>query len=337
MPPKRGGSNPIVMIPRENKSPGAVDVVYTWVDGDDPAYAAVRNVWAGRCGVRPSPERDRDNLELLRYSLRSLERYLPWHGRLYIVTARPQVPAWLKTSGNGTGARIVHHDEIFADPEALPTFNSFAIEHNLPFIPGLSNPFLYLNDDHLFGCRVAPRDFVAADGRVRLYLEKEATPAYEEKGDIPDAYGRIIANTNGWLDSRFGKARRRHLRHGPLWVMKGDRKERDDPAVKRCIRNRFRSDSDIAFDFAYGQALLSSPGKAAAAVVPLREVYLRTAFHRITNDPAEQKRKLLWLSLIRPKFYCLNDDMGDHPDPRVVERVRAFLERTYPDKSRFEK
>jgi len=322
------------MIPRENSVPAAVDVVYTWVDGDDPAYGAVRNAWAGRYGLKPGPERDRDNLELLRYSLRSLERCLPWHGRLFIVTARPQIPSWLNLSPGRTGARIVHHDEIFADPEALPTFNSFAIEHNLPFIPGLSDPFLYLNDDHLFGAPVLPGDFLTPAGQVRLYLEKEAMPAYEEKERLTDPYGRIVANTNGWLDDRFGQARRRHLRHGPLWVAKGHM-DREDPAVSRSIRNRFRSDSDIAFDLAYAHVLLSHPQRAA--VVPFWEVYLRTAFLRITNDPATLKRELRWLGLLRPKFYCLNDDMGERPDPKVLALVRAFLERTYPVKSRFEK
>ncbi len=312
-----------------------IDVVYTWVDGDDPAYAAVRNEWAAKLGVALNPERDRDNLELLKYSLRSLERHLPWFRNLYIVTARPQAPAWLKTPGGDSRVRVVHHDEIFQDPEALPTFNSFAIEHNLPHIPGLSENFLYMNDDHLFGSPMARRDFLTADGRIRLYLEKDVTPAAENLESLPDPYGRIIANTNGYLDRRFGKRRRRHVRHGPLLVRR-DLTDRDDPVIRQSIRNRFRCDTDIAFDYSYCHRLLSSP-EVKTSLVPLWEIYLRTNLHRITNDVTEQRRKLRWLRWSRPKFYCLNDDMGDHPHPEVIGMVSRFLNRCYPGKSRFEK
>ena len=42
-----------------------------------------------------NPNRYRDNLSILKYSLRSLERFAPWIRRVFLVTCRPQKPAWL--------------------------------------------------------------------------------------------------------------------------------------------------------------------------------------------------------------------------------------------------
>jgi hypothetical protein len=320
-----------------NSAPDAsrIDVVYTWVNGDDPAYAAIRNDWARRCGVPVNPERDRDQLDLLKYSLRSLEAYLPWFGALYIVTARPQAPGWLKVAPDNPRLRLVHHDEIFADREALPTFNNFAIENNLHRIPGLAPHFLYMNDDYLFGRPMKKTDFLAKDGRIRIYLEKDVTPGGDEWETLSDPYGRIIANTNRLLERRFGKARRRHYRHGPVLFRKETLAE-EEPAVRQSIRNRFRAPTDIAPDYWYCQRVLADPAIPSIAV-PLWQVYLQTFFAMVNNDLAQQKKNLRWVRWLKPKFYCLNDDMGPHPNPEVVSLVRGFLDRTYPLKSRFEK
>ena len=48
-----------------------IDVVYTWVDDTFPGYAEELARHAGKPADR-NPNRTRDNLDLLRYSLRSL-------------------------------------------------------------------------------------------------------------------------------------------------------------------------------------------------------------------------------------------------------------------------
>lgn len=49
--------------------------------------------------------------------------------------------------------------EIFQNTSYLPTFSSPGIEANIHRIPGLSDKFLYLNDDVMFGSPVWPDDF----------------------------------------------------------------------------------------------------------------------------------------------------------------------------------
>ena len=104
--------------------------------------------------------RYRDNEEL-RYSLRSVWQFAPWIRNIYIVT-NGQVPSWLNLDSDKIW--VVTHEEIFQNVSHLPTFASPSIEANIHRIPGLSNRFLYLNDDVMFGNDVYPDDFWKLDG-----------------------------------------------------------------------------------------------------------------------------------------------------------------------------
>ena len=146
-------------------TPSAIDVVYTWVQQDWPGYMEM----VQRHSSRPrdaNPERFRDHYTLLRYSLRSLERFCPWVRTVTLFTMRPQVPSWLRR--DHPRLRLVHHDEVM-DPAILPTFNCNAIESHLHLIPGLGEHFIYLNDDFLFGRATSLADFYAPDGRIKIF------------------------------------------------------------------------------------------------------------------------------------------------------------------------
>lgn len=103
---------------------------------------------------------------LRRYSLRSLETNAPWIRHIYIVT-NGQVPSWLDTSNPRVS--IIPHDVIFANHSVLPTFSSLAIEFNLHRIPGLSETFLYFNDDVFLGRPVTPWDLMNLRHQQFLY------------------------------------------------------------------------------------------------------------------------------------------------------------------------
>lgn len=170
---------------------GPIDVVYTWVNGTDPRWKAEKEYWhkhwiASLTG-QPLPQkpedtkhvkgsdtanadnRFRDNEEL-RYSLRSLEKYAPWIRHIYVVTDG-QIPSWLNIES--PKINIVKHSEIFTNKSHLPVFSSPAIEWNLDNIPGLSNSFLYFNDDVFLGSHVHPEDFVSQTGVQKAYFAWE--------------------------------------------------------------------------------------------------------------------------------------------------------------------
>ena len=135
-----------------------VDIVYLWVDGNDTQWRARRRLALQRLKFTDHVDmaaysnvegRFRDNDEL-RYSLRSLEQFFPGHGHVYLVTDR-QTPTWLRRH---PGLTVIDHRELIPDC-ALPTFDSGNIESYIHLIPGLSERYIYFNDDVFLG---APLD-----------------------------------------------------------------------------------------------------------------------------------------------------------------------------------
>ncbi|KAG8138257.1 hypothetical protein E2320_004164 [Naja naja] len=113
-----------------------------------------------------SPSRFEDNEEL-RYSLRSIERHAPWVRHIFIIT-NGQIPSWLNL--DNPRVSIVTHQDIFQNVSHLPTFSSPAIESHIHRIKDLSQKFVYLNDDVMFGKDVWPDDFYSHSKGQKVYL-----------------------------------------------------------------------------------------------------------------------------------------------------------------------
>ncbi|KAF6118816.1 N-acetylglucosamine-1-phosphate transferase subunits alpha and beta [Phyllostomus discolor] len=113
-----------------------------------------------------SASRFEDNEEL-RYSLRSIERHAPWVRNIFIVT-NGQIPSWLNL--DNPRVTIVTHQDVFRNLSHLPTFSSPAIESHIHRIKGLSQKFIYLNDDVMFGKDVWPDDFYSHSKGQKVYL-----------------------------------------------------------------------------------------------------------------------------------------------------------------------
>lgn len=135
-----------VAIPRRLEPfESGVDVVYTWVDSSDGEWRSQLDSYAKRMPTEFEAFAARYPMtknpwEEISVSIESVRTYLPWVSRIYVVTQRPhRVPI--------AGVTHVFHDEIFPDPSVLPVFSSHAIETCLHRIPGLSERFIYLNDD----------------------------------------------------------------------------------------------------------------------------------------------------------------------------------------------
>uniref|UniRef100_A0AAV2J081 N-acetylglucosamine-1-phosphotransferase subunits alpha/beta n=1 Tax=Knipowitschia caucasica TaxID=637954 RepID=A0AAV2J081_KNICA len=113
-----------------------------------------------------SASRFEDNEEL-RYSLRSVEKHAPWVRHIFVVT-NGQIPSWLNL--DNPRVTVVAHQDIFLNQSHLPTFSSPSIETHIHRIPGLSQKFIYLNDDVMFGKDVWPDDFYTHSKGQKVYL-----------------------------------------------------------------------------------------------------------------------------------------------------------------------
>jgi len=92
---------------------------------------------------------------------------MPWVRNIYIVT-NGQVPLWLNTSH--PKIRMVSHKEIFKWPDHLPTFNSLAIESHLHRISGISDHFIYFNDDMMLANAVYPTTWYNQNDEQKLWF-----------------------------------------------------------------------------------------------------------------------------------------------------------------------
>ena len=329
----------INMIKQDNK----IDMVYLWCDGNDSAFKKRKQQYLK---IEDNSEQENneavgdirffDNKEL-KYSLRSLEMYAPWINHVYIVTDR-QVPKWLNTKYEKV--TVIDHSEIMPQ-ESIPCFNSAVIEYFLPFIPKLSEKFLYGNDDMFFGKKVYQEDFFAGDKpivRVKAIRRKKLM-AY--RGTKYTYYGTVL-NSLELLENTYGKKESYELHHNidayrkTLFLVTLDKFQN---RLSKCFQNRFRKPDDI-------QRILFS----------LDMVYSGNAELKIVTNPKPWRlhlhflKKVEWESLCdtdnssklhkrinkyKPKFFCINSSADTTLEEKT--KVKQFMESLFPQPSKFEK
>lgn len=122
-----------------------IDFVVLWVDGGDKKWqeekAKYQYLATGK-KVDVNINRYRD-WGTMPYWFRSIEKFAPWVHKVHFVTCG-QTPEWLNTDCPKLNC-VNHSDYIPA--ENLPVFNSHPIEIGLHKIKGLSDKFVYFNDD----------------------------------------------------------------------------------------------------------------------------------------------------------------------------------------------
>ena len=311
-----------------------VDLVYTWVDADDPEWAARKAEALGR----PSPTgysrdaaitarfADRDEL---RYSLRSVEMFADWARRIWIVTDR-QCPDWLVQDDR---LKVVDHREVFADPAALPVFNSHAIESQLHHIQGLADRYLYLNDDMLFGAPVRPEQFYHGNGLSKVFLSLAVIdPA--PRTDADNAVTAAAKNNRSLMEREFGRTITNKLWHTPqphsreLMV----ELEAGHPMLfDTVMRSRFRSPSDHSLTSSLDAYYAAALGRSVTGRV--RYGYLNLA------DPEPWVTMEVWLARRDMHCFCVNDGGLDDPVGRAATAavLAEFFEAYFPLPSRWER
>ncbi len=148
-----------------------IDAVITWVDGANPAHRAKRQRYMRQAaaplvenGVNPHRWESSDEIALC---LQSIAANAPWLRRIWIVVDGDGPDLSSAPRSIRSRITIVDHQEIFRGFEdALPTFNSLAIESMLWRIKGLADRFLYFNDDVFLTAPLSPEDVFKHDAPV---------------------------------------------------------------------------------------------------------------------------------------------------------------------------
>lgn len=311
-----------------------IDVVYTWVDGADPEWAARRNERLATLGGPAAIRREsHDDIRFadhgeLRYSLRSLEQFLPWVRTVHIVTAG-QRPDWLVD--NHPRLHLVDHTDIL-EPDALPTFNSLSIETGLHRIEGLSESYLYFNDDVFAGRSVTPRDYFISPHVHKFYPQMRATLDPGPRTDDDPPFIAADKNVRELLAGRFNRRFTTMLAHTPHAQQRSllEELEQEFPDdVARTRRSPFRDSNDIAMATSLHHYYAFFSGRAVPAHMRYRGV---------TLGGDDLKERLRMVTQRRPQAFCLNDTMVDAAEPKRKARiVGRFLERYFPEPSSFER
>ncbi len=122
-----------------------IDFVITWVDMNDPKWQAKFSRYSdnknnSRNGVSKARFRDHG---FLKYWFRGVDKFAPWVRKIHFITDG-QKPEWLDE--NNPKINLVFHED-FIPLRFLHTYNSVVIERYLHKIPGLTEHFVYFNDD----------------------------------------------------------------------------------------------------------------------------------------------------------------------------------------------
>jgi len=298
--------------------------------------------------------RYRDHGELA-YSLQTVERHLPFVRRVFIAYAGSP-PDWLEASPNWLQARekiTLIDQEKLLPPEITPSFQSLVIESFLHRIPGLSEFYLYSNDDFFFSRNHTPADFFTEDGRcivgvsdgfagmsgldgpfeasetnsVRALQRRLRLPAH-----IPVGANRLSKAVNHPRPQLRALLRGMRLLNTPTHVTQPYRKSRWDgfhqifqEEITDLCSRRFRSRHDFAINMMYHHYLRSM--KEAHFYYEPHHVYLDR------SQPLEDRerfRDALLAQQSQISRFCLNDNVSLGNDG-WASFIRSLMDRLgYP-------
>lgn len=168
-----------------------IDFVIPWVDGGDPEWRKSKAQYEGKTDFGNGEERFRD-WQLLRYWFRGVEKYAPWVRQIHFITCG-HVPEWLDLSN--PKLHFVKHTDYIPE-EWLPTFSANPIELNLHRIEGLTEKFVYFNDDTFIIDKVTPECFFE-NGIPK------STAGLSIPGQVRPEFGSILLRDYGIINRNF--------------------------------------------------------------------------------------------------------------------------------------
>jgi hypothetical protein len=310
-----------------------IDVVYLWVDGGDPDWAAKKRRAMQEVSATTEMHEDAaDEVRFrsrdeLRYSLRSLDMFAPWVRKVYLVTD-DQVPTWLDPAA--ADLELISHRDIFPS-EWLPIFNSHAISSRLHRIQGLGEHYLTMNDDVFLGRPMRPERFFTPSGLARCFLSSvRIGPGTPSATDLPHegaqkAAARLVERDYGVSPTRAFF----HAPHPQLRSLHQELEGKYPDAYERTGRSRFRD----PLDYELPGTLHHYVGMATGRSLPgsIRYAYVNAGLH-------EHRARMV--QLMRSRSYdtfCLNDVAGGDPDVDTHAILERFMRTYFPVPSRWER
>lgn len=325
-----------------------IDFVVTWVDGNDPKWQEQK------ANYRPTKDtdaginryRDWGNLQ---YWFRGVEKFAPWVRKIHFVTWG-HLPKWLNI--NNPKLNIVNHDD-YIPKKYLPTFSSHPIELNLHKIEGLSENFVYFNDDMFlikpvnktdFFKNGLPCDFAILDtiGPTELFSYILVNNIHLINKNF-DKKIVMLNNKLKWFNLKYNIQLYRTLAlypwkkftglynaHLPIAFKKETFKEvwdKEFEILDETCRHRFRNSKDVSvWAFRYWRIMKGEFCPSSPNIGKLYEIS-KSNIEEICNCIFNQKYKMI----------CLNDGIENDDYEFLKKKINASFNSILPEISSFER
>lgn len=326
-----------------------IDFVITWVDGNDEEWLKEKQKTLNEPFKDNNNSRYRD-WENLQYIFRGIEKYANWFNKIYFITWG-HIPKWLNT--NNKRLVIVNHKD-YIPKEYLPTYSSHVLELNFHRIKGLSEKFVYLNDDTFFVDYLKKEDFfknnmpvdyailtAIASGQSDLFphVLLNNMSLINKNFNIKKC---IKKNPSKWFNIKYGAEQIRTLlllpwgkftglkySHLPSALLKSSLKEiweKEYETLNNTCMHKVRQYTDV------NQYIIKSWQIAKGQFYPMKpkigKLYnLKDENTEIINEILKKKVKMC----------CLNDNEELQNFEKVKKEINNLLETILPEKSSFEK
>jgi len=294
-----------------------VDAVITYVDGSDPVWAAEKQKFP------KNPDETANSRNIWRWEtngeakqcIKLIKRNAPFFRKIFLVMSGPtQIPKWLeevRAIEPKIPIEIMYHHQFYENKGNLPTYNSLSIEANMYRIPGLSEYFVYFNDDCFISNKVSVNDFIDPSGKLLIQLEDQATANRGTPGVAEIGFFSAWKNTHKMLDTLFpasANEKRKFIRHIPQIQRKSTHRK-----LHELFPNNFAVTSSSRFrnikcnlssaGFAEYYELYTGGGK------PYKNTYVQ-AF--ISNDTNRNKGFLAKFIEKKPQFLNIQNTVTNN-------------------------
>lgn len=312
-----------------------IDLVYLWCDANEKKIKNKKQKYISLMSYKEIQNNNfalndcrwRDNDEL-KYSLRSVEKFIPWINHIYIVTDN-QIPSWLDT--NNPKITIIDHKDIIPE-KYLPTFNSNVIEAHLPYIKELSEYFLYANDDCFVNDYLEPSYFFTKNGKPIINVKKSKLRYSNNK-----TYQNQLLILQKEINEKFNTKYLIEDSHNIIPYRKSFLTDNlNDKFAKKwfdtTFLHKFRSEEDVQ---RFIHVLLDNIKKRNILRIQHKHtinifltIFSKTNFLYINHNPQIILKR-------KPKLFCVNDEENSS-DETIFNNIK-FLKHYFHTKSQFEK
>ena len=151
-----------------------LDIVYTYVNTTDEEWVKKVRNFKPSYGNNLNKQRFNFNNEIY-FSLRTVQKFMPWVRNIYIVHDNQKFELNFLNDDFKKKIKFIDHASIIPH-KYLPIFNSMLIELFIANIKGLSDYFLYLNDDVFIGNYLTQNFFFDKNRVFKQYFKDRKIP-----------------------------------------------------------------------------------------------------------------------------------------------------------------